>query len=131
MPDLPVVPTPNWLDSGWSLEIRPCRPEELNHEPGCVCESIGCPNLAVVLVNLSMVEDGESWFVCLDCAVKAVQHELADPECAPNGWSGEPWCRVCGCTEADCSGCIERTGHPCAWVERREPKANLCTACVA
>ena len=26
-------------------------------------------------------------------------------------------CRVCGCTDADCSGCVERTGHPCWWVE--------------
>lgn len=33
-------------------------------------------------------------------------------------------CRVCGCTEADCTGCIERTGGPCSWVE-----ADLCSAC--
>lgn len=34
-------------------------------------------------------------------------------------------CRTCGCTEADCSGCIERTGKPCHWVEK-----DLCSACV-
>ena len=33
-------------------------------------------------------------------------------------------CRVCGCTDADCSGCIERTGEPCHWIE-----ADLCSAC--
>lgn len=33
-------------------------------------------------------------------------------------------CRVCGCTELNCSGCIERTGEPCFWVE-----ADLCSAC--
>lgn len=33
-------------------------------------------------------------------------------------------CRVCGCTEVDCSGCIERTGEPCTWVEQ-----DLCSAC--
>lgn len=33
-------------------------------------------------------------------------------------------CRVCGCTDADCSGCIERTGEPCSWVED-----DLCSAC--
>lgn len=33
-------------------------------------------------------------------------------------------CRVCGCTEADCSGCIRRTGRPCWWVAR-----DLCSAC--
>lgn len=33
-------------------------------------------------------------------------------------------CRVCGCTDDDCRGCIERTGEPCHWVER-----TLCSAC--
>lgn len=35
-------------------------------------------------------------------------------------------CCVCGCTEDDCSGCVERTGRPCAWAE-----PDLCTACAA
>lgn len=34
-------------------------------------------------------------------------------------------CRVCGCTEADCSDCVRRTGEPCYWVED-----DLCSACV-
>lgn len=34
-------------------------------------------------------------------------------------------CRECGCTDLDCSGCIERTGVPCSWAAR-----DLCTACV-
>jgi hypothetical protein len=33
-------------------------------------------------------------------------------------------CRVCGCTDADYFGCIERTGKPCHWIE-----ADLCSAC--
>lgn len=33
-------------------------------------------------------------------------------------------CRQCGCTDDDCSGCIERTGQPCHWVE-----GDLCSAC--
>jgi protein AroM len=33
-------------------------------------------------------------------------------------------CRVCGCTDADCRACVERTGQPCAWVEK-----DLCSAC--
>lgn len=33
-------------------------------------------------------------------------------------------CRICGCTDDDCSGCIERTGTPCHWVE-----PDLCSAC--
>ena len=36
----------------------------------------------------------------------------------------EPSCRVCGCTDDDCSGCVERTGEPCYWVE-----PDLCSAC--
>jgi hypothetical protein len=33
-------------------------------------------------------------------------------------------CRVCGCTDDDCSMCIERTGEPCSWVA-----FDLCSAC--
>ncbi len=86
--DTATQPTPNWLDEGWALTIEPCRPEALNHEPGHLCESIDCTNAAVVTVRISMTEDGESWFLCLDCAVANTRHELTDPECAPNGWSG-------------------------------------------
>lgn len=35
-------------------------------------------------------------------------------------------CRVCKCTDADCSKCIERSGVPCSWVE-----PDLCSACQA
>jgi hypothetical protein len=34
-------------------------------------------------------------------------------------------CRSCHCTDADCSGCVKRTGAPCYWVED-----DLCSACV-
>jgi hypothetical protein len=34
-------------------------------------------------------------------------------------------CRVCGCTDWDCSQCIKTTGAPCSWVE-----PDLCSACV-
>lgn len=47
-----------------------------------------------------------------------LERELADEAAAARR------CRVCGCTDADCSGCIERTGEPCTWVE-----PNLCSAC--
>ncbi len=35
-------------------------------------------------------------------------------------------CRVCGCTEANCTGCVERTGMACYWVSE-----DLCSACVS
>jgi hypothetical protein len=37
----------------------------------------------------------------------------------------EQRCKKCGCTELDCSQCIEKTGEPCYWV-----KEDLCSACV-
>jgi hypothetical protein len=33
-------------------------------------------------------------------------------------------CRVCGCTERNCTGCVLRTGLRCSWVE-----TDLCSAC--
>jgi hypothetical protein len=35
-------------------------------------------------------------------------------------------CRACGCTEADCRQCIEKTGVPCFWVD---PERTKCSAC--
>ncbi len=35
-------------------------------------------------------------------------------------------CRVCGCTDDDCSQCVEAQGHPCHWVEH-----DLCSRCAA
>lgn len=33
-------------------------------------------------------------------------------------------CRVCGCTDEDCTPCIQRQGFPCYWTE-----VDLCSAC--
>jgi len=34
-------------------------------------------------------------------------------------------CKKCGCTDDNCSQCIEKTGHPCYWVTE-----DLCSACI-
>jgi len=34
-------------------------------------------------------------------------------------------CRVCGCTDTNCSQCFNKTGELCHWVED-----DLCSACV-
>lgn len=47
------------------------------------------------------------------------------PVCSVIG-SAEGQCRKCGCTDSDCSQCIERTGQPCYWLEE-----DLCSACEA
>lgn len=36
-------------------------------------------------------------------------------------------CVVCGCTNADCTRCVERTGQRCDWADEAQ---TLCTACV-
>lgn len=33
-------------------------------------------------------------------------------------------CRICGCTDDDCTQCVEKTGKPCYWVQE-----DLCSAC--
>ena len=35
-------------------------------------------------------------------------------------------CISCGCTDWNCSQCIDKTGEPCYWVEQ-----DLCSACAA
>ena len=40
--------------------------------------------------------------------------------------AGPSTCRVCGCTDDDCSQCIEAAGAPCYWVEK-----DLCSRCSA
>lgn len=34
-------------------------------------------------------------------------------------------CRICGCTDDNCTACIQAEGHACHWVER-----DLCSRCV-
>lgn len=33
-------------------------------------------------------------------------------------------CRICGCTDDNCSQCIEAQGYPCSWAE-----PDLCSRC--
>lgn len=35
-------------------------------------------------------------------------------------------CQICGCTQEDCTNCIERTGSPCSWTDQTE---TMCSAC--
>lgn len=39
----------------------------------------------------------------------------------------ENTCEKCGCTDSDCSGCIERTGMSCSWANEEK---TICSACV-
>lgn len=42
----------------------------------------------------------------------------------PKRKAGEQQCHKCGCTDSDCSGCIQRTGKACFWVDEK-----TCSAC--
>ena len=57
--------------------------------------------------------------------IKARAKKKDDPKSADKKRKAKvQTCRSCGCTDDDCSGCIEATGEPCTWVER-----DLCSAC--
>lgn len=41
-------------------------------------------------------------------------------------------CRVCGCTDLNCSECIEATGGPCHWIKEmggEPPEGPICSRC--
>ena len=40
-------------------------------------------------------------------------------------FENEMACRLCGCTDHDCPGCVEKTGEACYWVAD-----GVCSACV-
>lgn len=63
--------------------------------------------------------------VCAWCTGDAAAVNRRDHQLAASGLHTTPMrCRVCGCTDDDCSGCIARTGEPCHWI-----KPGLCSAC--
>lgn len=35
-------------------------------------------------------------------------------------------CKTCGCSQNDCSQCIERTGYPCSWATSDEDECSAC-----
>lgn len=57
-------------------------------------------------------------------ATNALGERLGEVLAGAGGEVAFATCRVCGCTDVDCSGCIAKTGEPCHWVE-----PDLCSAC--
>lgn len=56
-----------------------------------------------------------------------IQAELArvEEDCSARWETAEkPKCRECGCTDDDCSQCIDATGEPCYWIA-----PDLCSRC--
>lgn len=61
-----------------------------------------------------------------DIANMIVDH-LDEVCCEPTGREAQPVvrrCRVCGCTDDNCSQCVEAIGSFCHWVE-----VDLCSRC--
>jgi hypothetical protein len=86
-------------------------------------------SLCEKLVEMGLMKDmgcremwgGLHWFIVTEKGIYAV---VVESPAAPTKVFDVQTCRVCGCTNDDCSGCIERTGKPCYWVEE-----DLCSAC--
>lgn len=123
--------------------LAQARQELRGHDLMCYCD-LDAPCHADVLLELVNLPDTVRQ--CADCrdmvdtAREGVVCERCDgivcPDCLPTHMvehaqelpeSNEDMrrCRVCGCMTDDCSGCVERTGEPCYWVED-----DLCSACV-
>ncbi len=81
-------------------------------------ENIVCPGCQSM--QSAEVEHTRPWWsyvhTCTECGYIIMESE----------WDvgSKRSCRVCGCTDDDCSGCVERTGEPCYWIED-----DLCSAC--
>lgn len=93
-----------------------------------VCRYCGTrrPYPAPPVVDVDHADQGVDRVPCrVDDAGVCVSH--AEPIYTPGLRRRVRSCRVCGCTDTNCAGCIERTGQPCAWVPGQD---DLCTACV-
>ena len=111
----------NWTAVSWGGPDEP---------PSDKCSYCGdeLPEDSVPLMMWN--KDGWAAQFCDTCQVRWWGLESAD--CDPVLPAQEPEirdagvtsCRVCGCTDDDCSGCIKRTGRACHWVE-----ADLRSAC--
>lgn len=78
-------------------------------------------------VALALAENDQA---TVDRLLREAQVHATLAVAAATAWPVQRRCRVCGCTDTDCTQCIERTGYPCAWVEPAAIINNLCTACV-
>jgi hypothetical protein len=94
-------------------------------EPCPICSTVG---------NYQKIPGASDWY-CGHCNTKLIhQFEICE-DCFPKPGApvdGNPdylTCRVCGCTDDDCSGCIERTGKACSWARNEPDELPICTAC--
>lgn len=88
------------------------------------------------------IEDRNGEVVLSMCKLCGLAEAELDAPCSPN-WKFDlrvvdetqikfvqarplQTCRVCGCDDWDCSGCIAKTGAACSWVTH-----DLCSACSA
>jgi Holliday junction resolvase RusA-like endonuclease len=76
-------------------------------------------NLLKALGDAVHAEDSHLWSVAAEKRWTSGKPRI-EVECA----ALEDACRVCGCTEDDCTECVAKTGEPCSWVS-----PGLCSAC--
>lgn len=61
---------------------------------------------------------------CHLCGNAITQTEAIALGMCPDCFDEQPRCRICGCTDDDCSQCVAAQGYPCHWVED-----DLCSRC--
>lgn len=100
-------------------EVRTLYISELEHLV-TLAEAIGTVSVIAAAYDRNPERDEAAGVFCeaLDNAITELRRGMSDLSVS------EMRCRVCGCTDDDCRGCIERTGKPCYWIA-----ANLCSAC--
>jgi hypothetical protein len=100
----------------------------LGHRATCTSDDVTAARRAVAKHVAAMAGDGPSlWPAPLreDRIVLRKKPSGHFDAIIPAVMAGQ--CFSCGCIEADCSGCIARTGKPCHWANADR---TLCSACV-
>ena len=90
---------------------------------------LGCAGSGGFVATQDMIKDAEAFHTLPAAMIEALRDAAPMPAIVPcpacGGTGSMLACRVCGCTDEDCSQCVEKTGGPCHWVE-----PDLCSACV-
>lgn len=125
----PFRPPANVASIGFEWGYTGAGPACLSH--ALLLHATGDPRLAALLNEWFMrnvvATWGERWQITgaeIEQWIERIDRDLADAPTVVAEMPPPRSCRVCGCTNGDCTGCITATGMPCHWVEQ-----DLCSRC--
>ena len=101
------------MPKGWDALKRVC----FEDQPHTVRPDLD--NLVKALGDAVHAQDSHLW------SIAAEKRWTSGKPCIEVTDAIQDACRICGCTDDDCSQCVEKTGEPCSWVS-----PGLCSACV-